>query len=201
MKYQKIRGINRRKCAIEKWGDNNKNLDVDLVKQAERDYVKFWVQPWSRLSLIDSINPEPTGDCEYLLVKHLVKIYQSWKDSLEDMQTPYYLQIWLYEKCISRSQVVCAIEGYKDFYQHTFERIDKQPQTGIQSSLHYNSDTASLLDNFQWQLNREVRAYNMTDQDDIEMFAEIDRSKILRKEIIWGKEHQIVEIDKVWLIL
>lgn len=200
IKYRKIRGINRRKRAIEKWGDTYKSFDIALVEQRKRDYVKFWVQPWSRLSLINSIYPEPTHDCEYLLIKNIVEIHQSWKNSLEELQMPYYLQIWLYEKYISRSQVVCAIEDYKDFYNHTFERLDEQPQNGIQSSIHYNFDTAPLLDSVRWQLNREVRAYNMADQDDIEMFAEIDPSKILRKEIIWGKEHQMVEIDKVWLI-
>ena len=116
------------------------------------------------------------------------------------MQVPYYLQIWLYEEYLSRSQVVCAIEEYKNFYQHTFERLDEQPHNGIQSSIHYNSDTAPLLDNFQWQLNREVRAYNLADEDDLEMFQETDLDKVLRKEIIKGKEYQIVEIDKVWLI-
>lgn len=200
IKYRKIRGLNRRKRAIKKWGDYHKDLNIDLLKQAKRDYVKFRVQPWSRLSLGNSIYPEPTGDCEYLLVKHLVKIYQSWKDSLEGMQNPYYLQIWLYEEHLSRSQIVCAIDDYKDFYKHTFEQLDEQPQNGIQSSVHYNDDTAFLLNSFHWQLNRHIRAYDMTDEDDIEMFEETDLSKVLRKEIIWDKEHQIVEINKVWLM-
>lgn len=200
IKYRKIRGINRRKRAIEQWGEAHKRLNIDLVKQTERDYVKFRVQPWSRLSLGNSIYPEPTDDCEYLVIKNLEKIYGSWKDSLDDMQTPYYLQIWLYEEYLSRSQVVCAIENYKDFYQHTFERLDEQPQNGIQSSIHYNSDTAPLLDSFQWQLNRHIRAYDMTDEDDIEMFEETDPDKVLRKEIIAGKEYQMVEINKLWLI-
>ena len=46
LKYRKIRGINRRKRAIEQWGDVNKVLDMDLLIQEKRDYVKFWVQPW-----------------------------------------------------------------------------------------------------------------------------------------------------------
>ncbi len=201
IKYRKIRGINRRKRAIEKWGDTYKSFDIALVEDRKRDYVKFWVLPWSRLSLVNSIYPEPTSDCKYLLIKNIVEIYQSWKDSLEDMQISYYLQIWLYEEYLSRSQVVCAIEEYKDFYQHTFEQIVEQPSDGIRSSIHYNSDTATLLDNFQWQLNRHIRAYDMTDKDDIEMFEETDLSKVLRKEIIAGKEYQIVEINKVWLII
>ena len=200
IKYRKIRGINRRKRAIEQWGECNKALDIEELKETHRDYVKFWVNPWSRLSLINSIYPEPTGDFEYLLIKNLQKIYQSWKDSLEALQTPYYLQIWLYEEYVSRSQVVCAIKDYKDFYKHTFEPIDEQPKNGIQSSIHYNSNTAEYLDCFEWKLYRRLVPYDMTDEGDLEMLQETDPSKIIRTDVIEGREHQIVEIDKVWLI-
>ena len=200
IRYRKIRGINRRKRAIEQWGECNKALDIEGLKETHRDYVKFWVNPWSRLSLINSIYPEPTGDCEYLLIKNLQKIYLSWQDTLESMQTPYYLQIWLYEEYISQSQVVCAIEDYKDFYQNTFEPVDEQPNDSIQSSIHYNETTAKYLDAFKWTLNRHIQAYDMTDDYDIEILQETDPSKIIRTEVIEGREHQIVEINKVWLI-
>ena len=200
IRYRKIRGINRRKRAIEQWGECNKALDIEGLKETHRDYVKFWVNPWSRFSLINSIYPEPTDDCEYLLIKNLQNIYQSWKDSLETLQTPYYLQIWLYEDYISRSQVVCAIKAHKNFYQNTFESVDKQPQNGIQSSIHYNANTAKYLDCHIWQLSRHIEAYDMTDEDSREMVQETDPSKILGTEIINGREHKIVEINKVWLI-
>lgn len=138
IKYRKIRGINRRKRAIEQWGDDRKSLNIDLLTQEKRDYVKFRVQPWSRLSLGNSVYPEPTGDCEYLLIKNLQKIYQSWQDSLEALQTPYYLQIWLRENYVSRSQIVCAIDEIEDFYDDTFELVGEQPKNGIRSSSHYN---------------------------------------------------------------
>lgn len=200
IKYRKIRGINRRKRAIEQWGSCNKALDVEGLKGRHRDYVKFWVNPWSRLSLINSIYPEPTGECQYLLIKNLQKIYQSWQDSLEALQTPYYLQIWLYEEYISRSQVVCAIEDYKDFYKYTFEPVDEQPKNGIRSSAHYNSNTSEYLDAFEWILNRYVQPYDMADEYDIEMLQETDPNKIIRTEIIEGREYRIVEINRLWLV-
>ena len=200
IRYRKIRGINRRKCAIEQWGDNRKSLNIELLNQEKRDYVKFRVQPWSRLPLGSSIYPEPTGDCKYLLIKNLQKIYQSWQDTLESMQTPYYLQIWLYEEYISQSQVVCTIENYKDFYHNTFEPVEEQPKNGIQSSIHYNASTAKYLDCHIWQLSRHIGAYDMTDEYDIEILQETDPSKIIRTETINGREHKIVEINKVWLI-
>lgn len=200
IKYRKIRGINRRKRAIEKWGKIHENLNIVLLNQVKRDYVKFWVQPWYRLPLGNSIYPEPTGDYAYLLIKNLQTIYQSWKSSLENMQTPYYLQIWLYEDHISYSQVVCAIENYKDFYQDTFEPVEAQSENHIQGSIHYNTITAECLDRFKWKLNRHIRAYDMTDENDIEMVQDTDPSKILRIEIIDGREYRIVEISKLWLI-
>lgn len=200
IKYRKIRGINRRKRAIERWGEANKILDVDLLNQEKRDYVEFLVQPWSRLSLINSIYPEPTGDCEYLLIKNLQKIYQLWQDSLEALQTPYYLQIWLFETYISRLQVVCAIEDYKDFYQNTFEPINEQPKDGIQSSIHYNVNTARYLDRYDWTLHRCVQVYDLSDPWDAEYVQSLDSQQLLRKQTIGQKEYQIVEIDKVWLL-
>lgn len=149
IKYRKIRGLNRRKRVIDQWGNNRESLDVELLNQEKRDYVKFRVQPWSRLPLGNSIYPEPTGDCEYLLIKNLQKIYQSWQKTLENIQTPhilYYLQIWLYEEYISQSQVVCAIDDYKDFYQNMFEPVDELPKDGIKSFIHYNANTAQYLD-------------------------------------------------------
>lgn len=200
IKYRKIRGINRRKRAIEQWGDNHTNLDMDLLNQIKIDYVKFWVQPWYRLPLGNSIYPEPTGDCEYLLIKKLNKIYQSWKSALDDLQKPYYLQIWLFEEYISQAQVVCAIEDSKEFYENIFELIPEQPSNGIQNSAHYNKANAEYLNRFEWRFNQHIRAYDMTDDDDIESFEETDPTKFLRKEIIEGKEHQLVEISRVWLI-
>ena len=201
IKYRKIRGENRRKRSIEQWGNNHKNLDINLLKHIKRNYVKFWVQPWHRISLGNSIYPEPTGDYEYLLIENLEKIYQSWKSHLDDLRTPYYLQIWLYEEYISWSQVVCAIENYKDFYKNTFEQVIEQPKNGIQSSIHYNMDTARYLEQFEWILHRHIRYFDMNDEDDIEEIAqEIDPSKILKTEMIEGREYQIVEITKIWLI-
>lgn len=200
IKYRKIRGINRRKRAIEQQGHNRKSLDIELLNQEKRDYVKFRVQPWSRLALTNSIYPEPTGDCEYLLIKNLQKIYQSWRGSLEDLQTPYYLQIWLYEEYISRSQVVCAIEDYKDFYQNTFEPVDGQPKDGIQSSIHYNANTAKYLDGYDWMLHRYIQAYDLADPWDAEYVQSLSSQQLLRTQIIGQTAYQIVEIDKVWLI-
>ena len=158
------------------------------------------VDPWSRLSLIDSIYPEPTGDCEYLLIKGVQNIYQSWKDSLEELQTPYYLQIWLRENYISRSQIVCAIDEIKDFYDEAFEALDIQPENGIRSSSHYNDQTAAVLDLYDWRLYRYTEAYDLADTWDAEYVESLDSQQLVRKQIIGQVEYQIVEIDKIWLL-
>lgn len=200
IRYRKIRGINRRKRAIEQWGDTHKSLDINLLIQEKKDYVKFRVQPWSRLSLFNSVCPEPTGDCEYLLIKNVQNIYQSWKGSLEELQIPYYLQIWLRENYVSRSQIVCAIDEIKNFYDDAFEVIDTQPENGIRSSSHYNNQTAEVLDRYDWKLCRYINAYDLTDPDDAEYVESLDSQQLLRKQTVGQIEYQIVEIDKVWLL-
>lgn len=199
IKYHKIRGINRRIKAIKRWGEINKAVDVDLLEQNGRDYVKFWVQPWASISFINSVYPEPTGDCEYLLIENLQKIYQSWQSSLETMQIPHYLHIWLFEAKISHSQVVCAIADYQNYYRNTFEQVVDQPKNGIQNSIHYNAQTAFYLDAYQWTQYRSIGSYDLENAMDVALLSDINPNKLLRKQIIWDKEHQIVELDKVWL--
>ncbi|WP_019672966.1 hypothetical protein [Psychrobacter lutiphocae] len=199
-KYRKIRGINRRKRHIKQWGENCKNLDVDALKQTHSDYVKFWVRPWSSLSLINSVYPEPTGELKTLLIENLLKIYESWDKSLKQLDTPYYLQIWLFENQLSHSQVICAINDLKDFYQNTFSPIDAQPNEGVKSSQHYNEDTAQYLDRYNWAQYRYTQVFNMDDAWDAESFALINKEQRLGEHIIGDKAYQVVEIDKVWLI-
>lgn len=200
IKYRKIRGINRRKRAIEQWGTRNKALDIERLKETKRDYVKFWVRPWSSLSLINSVYPEPTGELKTLLIANLLKIYESWDSSLKQLDSTYYLQIWLFENEISHSQVVCAIDHLKDFYQNTFSPIEVQPNEGIKSSHHYNEDTAKYLDRYDWTQYRYTQSLDMDDVWDAEHFALIANEQRLGEHTVGDKVYQVIEIDKVWLM-
>ncbi len=199
IKYRKIRGINRRKRAIEQWGARNEALDIERLKETHRDYVKFWVRPWTDLSLINSVYPEPSGELAALLIANLMTIYDSWDEALEQLEQPYYLQTWLFEGAISRSQIVCTINEPMDF-ANVFEPIEDQPNAGIKSSNHYSDQTAEVLDRYDWTLHRYIQAYDLADPWDAEYVESVASQQLLRTQTLGQKEYQIVEIDKVWLL-
>lgn len=199
IKYRKIRGINRRKRAIEQWGAHHQTLDIEKLKETHRDYVKFWVRPWTDFSLINSVYPEPTGELKASLIANLMTIYESWDELLKQLEQPYYLQTWLFEGAISRSQIICTIQEPMDF-TNVFEPVDEQSNEGIKSSSHYNEQTAEVLDRYQWKLHRYIQAYDLADSWDAAYIESLDRQQLLRKQTIGQKEYQIAEIDKVWLL-
>lgn len=199
IRYRKIRGINRRKRAIEQWGGCNKALDIEGLKETHRDYVKFWVRPWTDLSLINSEYPEPSGELAALLIANLMTIYDSWDEVLKQLAQPYYLQTWLFEGAISRSQITCTIDQPMDF-TNVFEPVENQPNHGIKSSNHYSDQTAEVLGRYEWTLHRYIQAYDLADPWDAEYVQSLDGEQLLRKQTIGQKEYQIVEIDKVWLL-
>lgn len=200
IKYRKIRGINRRKRAIEKWGSRNKVLDIEKLKQIHRDYVKFWVSPWTDFSLINSVYPEPTVELKSLLIANLMSIHDSWDEALKQLEQPYDLQTWLFEGAVSRSQVTCTINEPMDF-TNVFEPVEEQPSEGIKSSNHYNDDTAEVLDRYDWTLHKYIQAHDLADPFDVEYIESVDSQQLLRIQTIGQKEYQMIEIDKVWLLL
>jgi hypothetical protein len=60
---------------------------------------------------------------------------------------PYYLKIWLFEPELSKSQVVCAVGSYADFYDNTFSK--PEIEKGFEDSAYYK--TIEGLHAFNWQ--------------------------------------------------
>lgn len=200
IRYRKVRGINRRKRLINEWGEHYKTLDLDRLQQTRHDYVKLWVRPWSDSQLmINSVPAEPTGELKTLLIANLLKIYQSWQTTLQQLDEPYYLATWLFEQSISYSQVLCTLEGSLDF-SNVFEPVEIQPEDGIKSSSHYNEQTAQYLDGYQWTLYRFIQFYNLSDPDEVASMQGIEDSRLIRKQTLGDTEYQAVEADKVWVL-
>lgn len=110
MRTKKIRGHRRQWTHIDAWIDANKQLNLENVKRNGRDHAKIWVHPWSGITVTNSQIPEPKRETKRRIIKGLIAIYEGWKASLDQLNEPYYLKIWLYEPRLSKSQVVCAIE-------------------------------------------------------------------------------------------
>lgn len=194
VKYKKIRGEKRRIRHIHRWGQQNLTLDMDELKEHQREYVKFWVSPWSRISITNSVYPEPDGKYRALLLHYLVEIYQSWHKRLSATYNDFYLQIWLFENELSHSQVVCAVNERRDFYEDMFPVIDDK---GINASQHYLAETAESLDKFTWKQCQVIQSYDPNDEFDQEYIASVTPEKRLGVD---SHGYEMVEVDRVWLI-
>lgn len=139
---------------IANWIELNKNLEVDYLKEQKRVNVKFLVEPWCNLKMDDSVISPPEGVYKEAFLNGLVQIYHSWKQALEQLKEPYYLKIWLFEKQLHRSQVVCAIEDSLEFYTSVFEPCET-------SSFLVDSGHAKDIkeSNLQWEPSYELQLY------------------------------------------
>lgn len=158
MKSKKIRGGKHILTSIEQWKRENITLNVENLQRSQRDYVKIWVAPYSNLEFGNSIYPEPSGLIRKRMLEALLDIYDNWKATLDDLDEPYYLKIWLHDQRFSRSQVVCAIGDFLDFYETTFHKPENQKSIDLKSygSL---SDRMKSLD---WQYALDEEHYNNT---------------------------------------
>lgn len=211
IRYKKIRGKNRILRNIDDWVSRNSDLNLDDLLKHQRDYVKFWVRPFSNLNIGNSIYPEPDGIIKEKLLRGLFDIYQSWKNQLDGLEKPYYLKIWLFEKQISRSQVVCAIDDCLHFYDHTFDKIENPDFTKLN---HLFDGKLSNFPQLSWQQGIDV-AYientylnSFTDTTSQEFkqaeqwFNEMKNraySTYIETQNNDGEFYYLVENDKVWI--
>lgn len=119
-RYKKIRGHKRIWKNIEDWVEYNKFLNIEYLKERQRDYVKVWVSPYKNISILESVFTPPKGKTRQKIVDGIFTIYDSWKESLEKLNEPYDLKIWFFPHDVSKCQVVCAIGDFIDFYDVTF---------------------------------------------------------------------------------
>ena len=88
MKAKKIRVHKRIWNDIEKWKNANLKLDLESLKQNERDYTKIWVHPFSGISLTNSQILEPKAETKKRILSGLLDIYESWKNQLDKLKEP-----------------------------------------------------------------------------------------------------------------
>lgn len=197
MKYKKIRGEKRRIRHIQNWIQQNLQLDMDNLKKQHSDYVKFNVDPWNRLSLINSVYPQPEGIYKQFLIKGLSQIYFAWKAQLDQLEQPYYLKIWLFEKDLKRSQVVCAIGEKLDFYQHTFQYCPENKK--IFDSRHY-VEVKGILDQCTWLNQIDIQLYESDYVDELKDYAspkDYLETQHWFEEFVLKQHHSIFNINGI----
>lgn len=120
LRIKKIRGHKRIWKRIDTWVTYHKQLDLEYFKNYQREYSKVRVRPYSNLRLGNSLLSVPKGKTRQKIIDGLFEIHANWKQQLDTLNTPYYLKIWFYHPDVSRSQVVCAIGDFINFYEITF---------------------------------------------------------------------------------
>lgn len=118
---KKIRGWKRRAREVDRWKNDNMNLNLGLLEEYSRDYVKLG--NLSFYSLFRKYILPSWYKC--LIVQALIDVYDSWKQTLDELDKPYYLKIWIFEKDILHSQVVASYRELLKFYDNTFAKVEK----------------------------------------------------------------------------
>ncbi|WP_151761829.1 hypothetical protein, partial [Acinetobacter seifertii] len=208
IKYKKIRGEKRRIRKIKQWIDDHLDLDIAYLKRYQCEYVKFWVDPWDRLSLTNSQYPQPQGIYKELFFNGLLQIYMSWKEQLDFLDQPYYLKIWLFENDLKRSQVVCAIGEKIEYYQNLFEK----PLDETSLSIVEWQEVSDMMKKVNWEKKIEITLYerdwrgahsDYKTQKNYEDTKKWFNNNVIEKyrevKRIDGDEYYIVETDNVWI--
>ena len=183
MRTRKIRGHKRTWTDIQNWKNANLNLDIENLKNRERDYAKIWVAPFSNISMTNSIIPQPKRETKKRILSGLIEIYESWENELRELNQPYYLKIWLFEQRFSKSQVVCAIGDSIEYYDNIFN----SPQ---ENKIFKSNDYGKLknqLDDFNWNHKLDEDVIDDTFVGEIDDYASenefIEAKKWFDKEL------------------
>lgn len=167
MKTKKIRGHKRRWNDIDQWVENHKNLNLDYLKEYQRDYAKIRVHPWSGISLTNSQTPEPKGQTKTKILKGLIEIYDSWKTELDKLDVNYYLKTWLFRPRFASSQVVCAIGDYLDFYENTFFK----PEDSKKLNPENYGTLKNEIEKFNWEYRLDEDHFDNSEPGDPELYT------------------------------
>ena len=190
---KKIRGYKRRLKQIESWRLENLYLDMNNLREQQRDYAKFRVYPWNPVAMSIRKYPRPKGAARRKILESLIDIYENWENQLKECGEPFYLKIWLFEPDIQESQVVCAIGDCLNFYDQTFNKSEiieefRPENYGV---------LAHRLNNYNWDSHiHEYALFECDYKEDRYKTKDefISDKKWLEKEL--RKSHKVFENDK-----
>jgi hypothetical protein len=187
---KKVRGWKRRLRQLERFRLAYRTLDVEALRASHYDYVKLWLDPWSRLG---GRNP-PVWFRRRILAAYM-DIHDTWRAALEKTGEPYYLEIWLFHPDFHRSQVVAAMDWRMEHYQNVFEPA---PSAAPRPPALYD-DPAYDLDRFQWRAGTEINVYMAgPDELDGDIKADFERRASRIEQAKNGDMLYFFEQGTVW---
>lgn len=181
-KKKKIRGWKRHKRKIERWKQNAINLDMDYLRNYQRQYEKLWIHPFYKLE-----RRNPPNWYQSLLLDAMIEVYLEWHQKMKKEEEDFYLKLWLYDPHFINSQIVVAYRNCLDFYDKTFKRRQENKEFPF-DKFHSLRDK---LEQFEWDLHIESDYY---DENDLNEWLE--EGALTEKEVsrIKGKAYDAVRI-------
>lgn len=173
-KKKKIRGWKRHKRKIERWKQNAMNLDMDYLRNYQRQYEKLWIHPFYGL---ERRTPPNWYNC--LLLDAMIEVYLEWHQKMKKEDEDFYLKLWLYDPHFINSQIVVAYRNCLDFYDETFKRRQENKRFPF-DKFHSLRDK---LEQFEWDLHIESDYY---DENDLNEWLE--EGALTEKEVSRIKE-------------
>lgn len=186
---KKVRGWKRRIRQLERFRLENRVLDVESLRAAERAYVKIWLDPWSQL-----VPRNPPYWYRRRILAALIDIHDAWRETLDAVGEPYYLELWLFHPDFHKSQVVAAVGDCIDFYRNVFEPAPDAPPRP--PALY--DDQGYDLDTLGWRPGTEIHAVAAADVEDFDHAVELTRRADRVQQASWGDMLYIFELGGVW---
>ncbi|HEU0302200.1 MAG TPA: hypothetical protein VFR37_22275 [Longimicrobium sp.] len=188
---KKVRGWKRRIRQLERLRLAHRELDVDALRAGYADYVQIWLDPWSRL-----VPRNPPYWYRRRILGAFIDIHDAWREALERLGEPYYLELWLFHPDFHRTQVVAALDpGRMEHYRTVFppaEHAAPRPPAPY-------DDAAYDLDRFRWRAGTEIHVLvKSLDVVDAEDEARLTREADRVEQASTGDTLYIFELGTVW---
>ncbi|WP_412759328.1 hypothetical protein [Niallia circulans] len=167
---------------MERWKQNAINLDMDYLRNYQRQYEKLWIHPFYKLE-----RRNPPNWYKSLLLDAMIEVYLEWHQKMKKEEEDFYLKLWLYDPHFINSQIVVAYRNCLDFYDKTFKRRQENKEFPF-DKFHSLRDK---LEQFEWDLHIESDYY---DENDLNEWLE--EGALTEKEVsrIKGKAYDAVRI-------
>ncbi|MDX6613634.1 MAG: hypothetical protein QOD75_2820 [Blastocatellia bacterium] len=147
MNKKKVRGWKRQIRKLERWKNQNLNLELNRYGYS---YVKIWLDPWYRLE-----KRNPPIWFQRLILAGLLEIYESWRKQLIIKGEKFYLKIWLFDPHFITSQVVAAVGKRVTYYEDLFAQSNETKAFPYQKYL----DGIYNLHDYDWDLSVDEDVY------------------------------------------
>ncbi|MFJ6265858.1 hypothetical protein ACIQGW_12740 [Lysinibacillus xylanilyticus] len=182
-KKKKIRGWKRHKRKIERWKQNAINLDMDYLRNYQREYEKLWIHPFYAW-----VRKNPPNWYNRLLLDAMIEVYLEWHQKMMDENEEFYLKIWLYDPNFINSQIVVAYRDCLDFYNKTFKIREEHKEFPFYKFHSLRNE----LEEFQWDLHIETDYY---DENDLNEWLE--EGGLTEKEVskIKGEAYETIKFE------